>query len=202
MRKKGFTLAEVLTCLVVIGIIAAILMSNLKMQSYNQKAFVSNARKIIDNFENASLSILEEKKDFPLGTFVYQKTSEERALRQRTGIRRKREGLCMMIMQRFSLFIFSVFLQAQDPDDIEGADLRQCSLRLFHATTDGGGEVPAVLPECDGIEILMTAFLVSPEDLMISAVIPEGSDLLRRNALKAGGAADGLFQKRIAAPCV
>ena len=46
----------------------------------------------------------------------------------------------------------------------------------------------------------MTAFLVPPEDLGVAAVIPEGSDLLRQNALKSGGAADGLFQKLIAAP--
>ena len=73
MRKRGFTLAEVLICLVVIGIIATILMTSLKPQSYNQKAFVSNVRKIVDNFQNASYGILEEKKHFPMSVFIYEK---------------------------------------------------------------------------------------------------------------------------------
>ena len=75
MKKNAFTLAEVLICLTILGVIAAILIGSLKTQSYNQKAFVSNARKIVDNIQNASFAMLEEKADdFPLGTFVYKKT--------------------------------------------------------------------------------------------------------------------------------
>ena len=97
-----------------------------------------------------------------------------------------------MIMQRFSLFIFSIVLQAQDPDDVKGVDLRQCFLRLFRPPADGGGEVPAVLPEYDGIEILMTAFLVPPQESGIAAVLPEGGDLLRLDSFKAPGTSDRL----------
>lgn len=79
MKKIAFTLAEVLIVLCVIGIIATVLLANIKTDSYQQKANVSMARKIVSNFQNASLSIIEAEKDnCPMGAFILEVTRDNK----------------------------------------------------------------------------------------------------------------------------
>ncbi|MBQ8848457.1 MAG: prepilin-type N-terminal cleavage/methylation domain-containing protein [Candidatus Gastranaerophilales bacterium] len=71
MNKKGFTLAEVIICLVVVGLIAAVIMSNLKLGDYKEKSYIGMARKIMANFQAASQQIREqEQTSVPTRSFI------------------------------------------------------------------------------------------------------------------------------------
>lgn len=69
--KNAFTLAEVLVCMVIIGILAIIMVQNVKTKDFTEKGYVANALKIIENVQQASLKIREiEKTNCPMASFM------------------------------------------------------------------------------------------------------------------------------------
>ena len=69
--KKGFTLAEVLVCMVIIGILAIIMVQNVKTKDFKEQGYIANALKIAENIQQASLKIREiEKTNCPMASFM------------------------------------------------------------------------------------------------------------------------------------
>ena len=70
-KKLGFTLAEILICLTIIGIMGAIFMINVKNEKFDEKATIANANKAISAIDQASMKILEiETESCPTGAFM------------------------------------------------------------------------------------------------------------------------------------
>lgn len=69
--KKAFTLAEMMVCLIVMGILAVIMLLNIKPEMFNKKSNIASAYKAIDEFEKASQRIREKETDsVPSGNFM------------------------------------------------------------------------------------------------------------------------------------
>jgi len=58
MKKYGFTLAETLITLAIIGICAAMLITTIKNINPNEKSNIVMARKIVGNFTEATKQVL------------------------------------------------------------------------------------------------------------------------------------------------
>lgn len=70
-KKFAFTLAEILVCLMIIGVIAGIFMKNIKGESFTKKSYIANAYKVINAFDQASTKIIEtDPTSCPTGTFL------------------------------------------------------------------------------------------------------------------------------------
>ena len=71
MKKIAFTLAEVLICLVLIGILAAILINNMKFSDFKEKEFIATANKVLVEAQDALLQIrTREKTQCPMGVYT------------------------------------------------------------------------------------------------------------------------------------
>ncbi len=70
-NKKAFTLAEVLVCLMIIGVLAAVMIQNIKTKDFTEDGYTATALKILDNVQQASLKIRElEPERCPTGSFM------------------------------------------------------------------------------------------------------------------------------------
>ncbi len=69
--KKAFTLAEIMVCISVMGILAVVMLMNIKPENFNKKSNIANAYKAIDEFEKASQMIREKETNaVPSGNFM------------------------------------------------------------------------------------------------------------------------------------
>lgn len=77
MKKRAFTLVEILICLTVIGVLAVILISNLKIDRFNEKSLIAQGHKVMQSYDQASIKIREvETKKCPLASFIAQAPGE------------------------------------------------------------------------------------------------------------------------------
>lgn len=71
MKKLiAFTIAEIVICLTIIGVLAAVTISTIDTQNFYQKSYLTGARKIVNEFNQASLRIREEQSVCPDGSFL------------------------------------------------------------------------------------------------------------------------------------
>lgn len=69
--KKAFTLAEIMICISVMGILAVVMLLNIKPEMFNKKSNIASAYKAIDEFEKASQKMREkETQAVPSGDFM------------------------------------------------------------------------------------------------------------------------------------
>lgn len=69
--KKAFTLAEIMVCISIMGILAVVMLLNIKPEMFNKKSNIASAYKAIDEFEKASQKMREKEKDaVPSGDFM------------------------------------------------------------------------------------------------------------------------------------
>lgn len=70
-KKSAFTLAEILICLTIIGVMGAVFMLNVKSDKFDEKAIIAHANKAISAIDQASMKILEiETESCSTGTFM------------------------------------------------------------------------------------------------------------------------------------
>ena len=73
--KKAFTLGEILIALIIVGIISVILLRNIKMETFDEKANTLRAYKAISAIDDATAKIREvEKISCPTGSFMENST--------------------------------------------------------------------------------------------------------------------------------
>ena len=71
MKNRAFTLAEMLICIVVMGLLAVATISNMKFQNFNDKKYVASAYKVVQEFQQASMEIISnDKESCPVGKFM------------------------------------------------------------------------------------------------------------------------------------
>ncbi len=75
MKKLAFTIAELVICLMVIGVLAAVTISTMDTKNFYQKSYLASARKIINEFDQASLKIRDNKDNCPEGVFIVDITN-------------------------------------------------------------------------------------------------------------------------------
>ena len=69
--KKAFTLAEVLICLMIIGVLAAIMIKNIKTKDFTEKGYIASAYKALESVQQASLQICElETTSCPMQSYM------------------------------------------------------------------------------------------------------------------------------------
>lgn len=69
--KNAFTLAEVLICLMIIGVIAVVMIKNLRTQDFTEKSYIANGFKALETVQQASLKIRDlENTSCPMGSFM------------------------------------------------------------------------------------------------------------------------------------
>ncbi len=78
MKKLAFTLAEVTLVLVIIGILAIVMIKNIKTDTFKDKELKAGAVKVINDFNIASMKIREIEHDkCPSAAFMVKAGSEE-----------------------------------------------------------------------------------------------------------------------------
>lgn len=71
MKNKAFTLAETLIAMLILGIIAAIMIKNLKTDDHIEKTFIPKANKAIQVFDEAAVQLLDiDNPNCPMGEFI------------------------------------------------------------------------------------------------------------------------------------
>ena len=69
--KKGFTLAEILICITLLGILATIMVKNINSKDFKEKTNYSKALKVIEMVDQAAMQIREtDKTRCPMGSFM------------------------------------------------------------------------------------------------------------------------------------
>ena len=72
MKNKAFTLAEILIVLVIIGVLAVIMMRNLRADNIKEKTYTAKAYKAILAFDQAAMQIRDiNKTNCPMGKFIF-----------------------------------------------------------------------------------------------------------------------------------
>ena len=78
MKKKAFTIAEILVALVVVGIIVKSVVSNVQSDTFQEKANIARAYKVINEFDKASASIIAtDSINCPLGALMQKAGKNE-----------------------------------------------------------------------------------------------------------------------------
>ncbi|MBQ8476127.1 type II secretion system protein [bacterium] len=73
MKLRAFTLAEILIVLMIIGVIAVLMLRNLRSDDFKEKTYIAKAYKAIDTFDQASSQIRDvESTNCPLGLLMYK----------------------------------------------------------------------------------------------------------------------------------
>jgi len=69
--SNAFTLAEVLICLMIIGVMAIIMIRNLRTKDFTEKSYIAGGYKAIESVQQASLKIRDiETASCPTGSFM------------------------------------------------------------------------------------------------------------------------------------
>lgn len=77
MKKQAFTLVEIIICLTVIGVLAVILLGNLKIDRFNEKSYIAQGYKVLESYDQASIKIREvEREKCPMASFIAQAPGE------------------------------------------------------------------------------------------------------------------------------
>lgn len=77
MKKQAFTLVETIICLTILGVLAVVLLSNLKPDKFNEKALIAQGYKVLESFDQASIKIREVEHDkCPMASFIAQAPGE------------------------------------------------------------------------------------------------------------------------------
>ena len=73
MKKNAFTLAEILIVLIIMGIIAVMMIANIKSDGFSEKANIAKAYKVINAFDEAAGNIRDiNNPKCPTGSFIYR----------------------------------------------------------------------------------------------------------------------------------
>ncbi len=70
-KKNGFTLVEILICLILIGVLSAAMIANMKVKRFDDQTMLANIFKAVDAIDGATTKIIElETEKCPTGSLI------------------------------------------------------------------------------------------------------------------------------------